>query len=732
MNAVDFYFVDEGGKRLSPDKDEAGVQHVRQYASRWRIYVDGEWTGRVAIEHDPLLYLVPVSINEWELPDSIGSDVLKGAVGSLSAMLLDNSDRVIGSKRVLRIQPANVTWDELEQMLEDVGLLALLSSSCTQADVWMPVQEDIGIAGVGLPHGIGHGPLQTASGLTALYKALRQSWPVIQQRPLKSIISKPGVVRLDRAKSSPMLMIKRKIEPNRLTAAGLVITEDTDCPENRFLVFLLDHYLINLAKGVTALLETAAAQLAQDSSGTSLPPAGKNRTKLRAFTDRKRHHAVELNSQHEATRQSIILKISELKDVVTWASAARSSSFLKPISTPTQLPVGSLRLTHSSHYGPVYAKFVECQTTATGGLERVLYLLECIQKQRIRPAWNIYELWCIAKLYTTFITDLHLKPPKGEQSLFERIEFADGELCLPTNTPFRLIGRFGDRNIEIEIWYEKEYPGQRAGSLIANPDIVVAIKVDGVSSEFCFDAKYRDYSSQGVKTFLDDVYTRAYLKYQKQFCFQAGFILHTDRKVDYWGEVKIGEFLSEQFHSNASPTPEYAKHRYGAVSLRPNVSVDYQFRKLMLLVFQYHGSFQDTCLNCGYRLKPIDDMQHDWGNDPKKYNLSDEDVVLDVINNRRDRKGTGVYCACPKCGNFWVIQRCKGANHPLVKTSPELCIHRPSALPEHKGKWMYVCPTCGSDPSFSDYASTTDSGKADEWCPEDKDAPQSNSSGWHE
>jgi hypothetical protein len=163
VNALDFYFVDQAGNRLP--SDEAGVQHIKQFSGRWRVHVDGKWEGSIAIECDPRLHLVPVNINEWEVPEAEGSAVLKGAVGSLSAMLLNNSDQVVGSKRVLRIQPANVTWDELKQILDDIGLLALLSASCTQADVWMPVQEDTGIASVGLPLGIGRGLLQTASGL---------------------------------------------------------------------------------------------------------------------------------------------------------------------------------------------------------------------------------------------------------------------------------------------------------------------------------------------------------------------------------------------------------------------------------------------------------------------------------------------------------------------------------------------------------------------------------------
>ena len=701
MNTVDFYFVDEGGNHF-PCEEESGDQHIRQYADRWRVHVNGEWDGRVAIDHDPRIYLVPASVSgEWELSQA-SSEILRGVVGSLSVLLLDSSGQPIGSK-CLQIQPANVSWNELEQMLGDIGLMALLSTSCTQADVRTPIQEDTGLAGIGSSVGIGYGPLRTASSLIALYEALRYSWPAIQQHPLKSIVSKPGVVRLDQARSSPALMIKRRIEPSRMTSAGLVIEEDTSCSENEFLTYLLDHYLVNLAKEIITLLRSAEEQVAQasyDVNDVNIAPSHPDTPGLNQFFDSKRQRTYALNSEYENYKEGLRQKITELEAIIQWASAARSSSFLKKVSTPAQLPTASLRLTHSPHYGPVYAKFVQCEGTSTGGLKQVLYLLECIQKHRIRPAWNIYELWCLVKLYTMFERGLRLRPRIGEPSLFERVRLTDGEISLPTNTPFQLTGRFGGRKVEVELWYEKQYLEHLTyGRLIANPDIVIKIGVNGSFSEFCFDAKYRNYSSQGVTTFINDVYTRAYQKYQQQLHFKGGFILHTDRTVDYWGEVKIGEFLNERFHSGNSPTTDPAKHRYGAVSLRPGADVDRQFKKLMQLLFHYHGSLRDTCLNCGCRLQATRDMQHDWKNDPEKYYSSDEGLVKDVINNRRDWKGTGIYCFCPRCGNFWVIQHCRKQSDLLVKTMPKFCLHRRSIHPEYRNGWMYICPVCCDDPS---------------------------------
>lgn len=40
MNEVDFYFIDEAGNRL-PSEEETGIQHIRQYAGRWRVRTGG-------------------------------------------------------------------------------------------------------------------------------------------------------------------------------------------------------------------------------------------------------------------------------------------------------------------------------------------------------------------------------------------------------------------------------------------------------------------------------------------------------------------------------------------------------------------------------------------------------------------------------------------------------------------------------------------------------------------
>ena len=71
-----------------------------------------------------------------------------------------------------------------------------------------------------------------------------------------------------------------------------------------------------------------------------------------------------------------------------------------------------------------------------------------------------------------------------------------------------------------------------------------------------------------------------------------------------------------------------------------------------------------------------------------------------LSSHEKSGNGTGIYCSCPKCGDFWVIQSCFGPHHRLLKFQD--CFHHNSDHPEFRDKWMYICPECGSDPSPAD------------------------------
>jgi hypothetical protein len=95
------------------------------------------------------------------------------------------------------------------------------------------------------------------------------------------------------------------------------------------------------------------------------------------------------------------------------------------------------------------------------------------------------------------------------------------------------------------------------------------------------------------------------------------------------------------------------------------------------------------------------DVHSSW----KPDRISEEELIERVVYRKGRARGTGIYCSCPHCGSFWVVQSCYREHHHLLKFKD--CFHRNSDHPEFKGKWMYICPDCGSDPSLVELRATS-------------------------
>ncbi|MFN4968723.1 MAG: hypothetical protein ACK5HI_15620, partial [Pseudanabaena sp.] len=126
----------------------------------------------------------------------------------------------------------------------------------------------------------------------------------------------------------------------------------------------------------------------------------------------------------------------------------------------------------------------------------------------------------------------------------------------------------------------------------------------------------------------------------------------------------------------------YVGHQYGAIALFPDSDpekANQQLKKIIRLLLQYHlhESLISTCISCGYSLAPQENIF---------------------------RQGLSTYYGCPQCGDFWVVNSCYGTHHHLLKFSNYF--HHKSDHPEHRDKWMFICPECGSDPSEADLRNT--------------------------
>ena len=356
-----------------------------------------------------------------------------------------------------------------------------------------------------------------------------------------------------------------------------------------------------------------------------------------------------------------------------------------------------MRLIGSSSYGAIYACFSASQGHALEKLQNVLYLFEYIHRGFVKPVWEIYEIWCFVSIYSAFVLYGGMYPDQSG-NLFEKIQLVDGDFRVPKNEPFQLVRKLSDgKKLKVVLTYEPIKHNSRRE--LRTPDILIEISIDGLSlQKFCFDAKYRNYTDQGYEQFTKDVLETAKERYKQQLGLKACFILHSDKSYDYWGEVQFNRFLKEKFETEIQDN-EYVGHEFGAIALLPDSSLEQQLKKIIHLLLQYHQneSLATTCISCGYRLKLTEDVCASW----KPDRISEGELIRRVISNdSHSGRGTGVYCGCPKCGDFWVVHSCYGDHHHLLKSSNHF--HRNSDHPEFKGKWMFICPVCGSDPSAAE------------------------------
>ena len=685
-------FVDAEGVPFKVDED--GITHVRQFGGAWSVQLEETWSGGVALYGTPPMPLVKISnTNQWELPRERGRKVIRRS-GEVTVVLTDRAGNVVknGAIATLHIYPAGISEEQINQMVSDIGTLALSTACCVRRAVPVPIGEGFGMEGFGQQWLAGKGMLATATALLDLASVVQDNWSEIQKRPLRSVITEVGAVEIGKASASPQLLIRAKVEPDKRRVLGMTRSESTQCPENEFLCYVLDVYLRDLAIGLAVSLESLSLGDVED----SLIPTRSRRDdeQFQKFVEVSRQRVQIFKLQQEKLKNLIANKILQLKSCVEWATQARHSAFIERVKTPEEVPFNSLRLMQSPNYAPIFEKYSNSRGETLELIQKVLSLFEHIYRGEVRSTWEIYEIWCVVKLYSAFILHANMQPTSSEATLFERIQIgSDGTLQLPKNLPFHLHGKLNNgKNFSIVLVYEPRLRTQNGE--LRTPDITIDLIIDRKKSKYCFDAKYRNYDKQGCDRIIKDVIDIARDRYLEELDFSSVFILHTDAKKDYWGEIPFHRFLSEEFDLEVGEL-EYPGHEYGAISLIPGKDEERQTRRILRLLLQYHSNeFCTVCLSCGQQIRLGQDVRSSW----KPDRITEEELIERVINKAGGSgNGTGVYCSCPGCGNFWVVQSCYGAHHHLLKFKD--CFHRNSDHPELNGKWMYICPECGSDPS---------------------------------
>ncbi|MBW4421714.1 MAG: hypothetical protein KME13_21260 [Myxacorys californica WJT36-NPBG1] len=699
MSYPSIRFVDVNGTPFNPDED--GLTHVRQFGGAWYVELDRAWQGEVALDGTPPILLIQVpNTNRWELPPGRERVEIIRRSGEVTVVLIDSTGKVArDTATTLHIYPANISEWQIDRMVSDIGVLALSTAWCVRRLVPVPMGEGFGAEGLGQQWIAGNGMIATATALLELAAVVQDNWSAIQKRPLKSFVTEVGPVGIGKANLSPQLLIKSKVEPGKRRVLGMTRIESTQCMENEFLCYILDVYLLDLASGLITSLESLSLINIED----DLIPAKPRRKdeEFQEFIEASKQRIQTFRLRQEELKKQINCKILQLQSCVQWATQSRSSNFLVDIKTPDEPVFNSLRLIASPNYGPIFEKYSNSKGDILEPIQKVLYLLEHIYRGEIQPTWEIYETWCVVKLYSAFILYANMQPLDERQTLFESIEVEpNGTLKLPRNTPFSLRGKLSNGQFyTIHLIYEAQLT--TADGQLRTPDIIIRFSINEETNNYCFDAKYRNYDQQGDGRLIEDVIDIARDRYLEELPLACAFILHTDPKRDYWGEVPFHRLVLEEFDVEMNEL-EYPGHQYGAIVLVPGNDDDRQVRRILRLLFQYHNSELCTaCLSCGQQLEWGNDVHSSW----KPDRISEEELIGRVVYREgRAGNGTGLYCSCPQCGSFWVIQSCYGEHHHLLKFKD--CFHRNSDHPEFQGKWMYICPDCGSDPSLAELRAT--------------------------
>jgi hypothetical protein len=700
MNNISLEFVDINSKSF--ERDEDGIQHVRQYEESWRVQVQGEWQGKVALRGQPplILRVSPTRRNEWELPEPRTNEEQKRVTGSgyITAVLVDSSDKIVSDspEASLFITPANITQQELKDMINEIGLLALSTSSCVRWRYLTAQGEGKGVEDFGLKWHPGEGVVAAATSILELEKVVKDNWNALKKRHLKSFITTVAPVSIDRMIYAPQSLIKTKIEPSKRRSLGLTSLESTQCLENEFICYILDVYLRDIAQKLAENLEKLLNSLEEN---IILPEFGGLPAELHKFIREDIKKDIENLNESKKTQKDDIDKIkSKLSDCIRWATQARKSAFIQKVATPNTCPLPSLRLTGTPAYSAIFQKYLSCQGGVLSSITKILYLLRQTHYVQVRSTWEIYEIWCFVRLYSAFILYANMKPVT---SVFEFIQITNGRLEIQRKKEFKLEGSIdGIKRISVSLWYDTYFQNNQNEWI--RPDIRLKLSIDGTTKNYCFDAKYRDYAEQGSEQLIEDVLGVARDKYlvgikDKLENLSASFILHTDERVNYWGEVPFREKVKEILNGDRwsiidssdyigrkprkilstlkdGTTLENSQtggvgHQYGAIMLRPDKNPEKELKKLLRLLLQYHGSLKTYCLSCGCSSKSMED------------------------NQDNSKQGKGTYCYCDQCHEFWVVQHCFGNRHRLLKFKDSFHKGDPKAS---IGKWMYICPVCQS------------------------------------
>ncbi len=704
MKYPELLFVDERGVELQKEDE---CYHVRQFHGGWQVTTRTAWAGSIGIVvdgHQRSVVLERVQgsgeIARWRLPSAKSiennhdwrSEVLRetrSATGEITAVLMDDNGKseVQGSPTAkLRVSPGNVTQSELDQMLHEIGAFAFSSYSCAQARIQKPVSIERDSANnkesIDFHWYSRRCDLVLAQSLLELCDVVVRKIPVILQAPLTVLVREMVPSRIPSSLPSAYESRITRERPAVRSAALPRSRESLDCPENRFISWVLQRFVIPLCRLVERqLLEIEKFQPAEGKMPTLNTAASDQlRVKSRSRTAEITFDANLLRETARTLRVDIQNAQLSMKKIV-------EAPMFTNVILPKSLPHVTTRLMKTRGYSEIYKAFTIVKGGPDHQLQKLLRLLHLLEMGQIRPTWEVYETWCFTRIYEGLISEFGGSVPLPGESLIDRIVIDNGEIKVlpePCTLEFTSSHPLHYQNIVFRLWREprlRSKNNDKNKMQMLRPDILLEVSKNMQKQHFVFDAKYRGYKSsvgRHANFLVKDVRDVAREKYLNsldsfpdgsQLNIVASFILHSERddRYDYWGEQPFDDFLEflniEKINMN-----EHVAHRYGAVRFRTAneqaQSTKNSIKKLLHLI-AYHSKFESVCLHCGVQAESVD-------------------------NSAKRTKGRAY--SCPSCGDFWLVHNCRGDVHAIHKRRADN-IHLPSK--NSTSGWMYVCPVCG-------------------------------------
>jgi hypothetical protein len=626
---------------------------------------------------------------DWYLPGSISAHA-----GDVRLVLMNSEGLAVDTipPVLLHVFPAHIDDDQYTEMLRSIGVLALSVQSHLNAPVSASTSEpwSDSIAGMALG-GVRH-HAHFAYRLLQLFRVIERNLPIIKHQPLKSMAITSASIRLPAPLGSTKALVRYAMNPSARRVLDIAPVESLDCPENAFIWWVIDHCSW-LALGLAELLDLSRFEPPYPEIPIFRKSTSEEANNLNEGASKEMRL---LNDARTADLERLAGLRAELLEWSRWGVGVLTLPPFSGIHLPMTAPPVTRRLTGTSGYSAIYHEFRTFQQTCGDLLDKGLGIFRLTSARPVKRTKKIYEIWCFAKLYESFVSVLRMRPPSDGRDILDALIIKDGLVELATGDDGLPLVRQGTESdeptIKVRMVYDCKIERVDEKHRYLKPDIRIEVDCDEKRARFCFDAKYKNYFVLGYDEWEEDVIETAYESYLKRLDSKASFTLHPHEPSDYWGEIPFAEH-SETCFGRSSTRTEYVGHQFGGIYFVPGESAELQCRKILSMMFGYHLNTYRLCTSCGGWLASGRDTQLDWKPDW----ISPVEVLRrSEMNDDSDWWGA-VYCRCPKCHRFWVVQRCYGRKHLILKAGTG-SIHKHSDKWD-KPTWMYICPVCGSDPT---------------------------------